>query len=288
MAPAAFACIDAPDIPRHEFAFLGLLESLPIDLRQHRKIDVADLATVLDDGYVPLGGAANGLSRRLPGSAPDEFMELFKTALFNGEFDDGPEEMGETGVEWLRTAGETCKRRYGFTRDSVVRLLLRADALPTDPAVRESLFDVFAIMKGETPGYDVLSSTPFNDYPERGRRELEALMVRRTVLANFLRSRYRVVSPVGADANQPPVLDLPPANENFRLIRKPAQLRGRPCKIAWPRIVELARQLASEHPDWQRKRLAFEAWSRARDKFNEDELPSVATILRSMVEILDS
>jgi hypothetical protein len=36
-----------------------------------------------------------------------------------------------------------------------------------------------------------------------------------------------------------------------------------------------------------RKRLAFEAWSYARDEFNENELPSVATIQRSMVEILD-
>jgi len=250
---------------------------------------VADFATVLDDGYVPLGGAANGLSRRLPGSGPDEFMELFKTALFNGEFDDGPEEMGETGVEWLRTAAETCKRRYSFTRDSVVRMLLRADALPPDPTVRESLFDVIAIMNGEASGYEVLARTPFNGYPERGRRELEALMVRRSVLANFLRNRYRVSSPVGADSNQPPALDLPPANENFRrLIRKPAQLRGRPCKMAWPRIVELARQLVSEHPDWQRKRLAFEAWSRAREEFSESELPSIATIQRSMVEILDS
>ncbi len=280
---------DAPVVPRHEFALLGLFESLPIDFQEHRESGVADLATVLDDGYVPLGGAANGLSHRLPGSDPEEFMELFKTALFNGEFDDGPELMGETGIEWLRTAAETCKRRYGFTRDSVVRLLLRADALPTDPAVRESLFDVIAIMNGEAAGYDVLARTRFNDYPERGQRELEALMVRRSVLASFLGRRYRVSWRADTDSNQPPVLDVPPANENFRrLVRKTAQLRGRPCKIAWPRIAELARHIAREHPDWQRKRIAFEAWSCARDEFNESELPSVATIQRSMVEILDS
>jgi hypothetical protein len=82
---------------------------------------------------------------------------------------------------------ETSKRRYGFTRCSVVRLLLAANALPPDPAVRESLFDVIAIMRGEPAGYDILSRTPFNDYPERGR----------SVLASFLRSRYRVLSLVG-------------------------------------------------------------------------------------------
>jgi hypothetical protein len=254
------------------------------------KTSVPDLATVLDDGYVPLGGAANSLTRRLPDCATDELMELFKTALFNGAFDDRPEEIGETGVAWLQTASETSKRRYGFTRCSVVRMLLRANALPSDPAVRESLFDVIAIMTGEVPGYDMLSGTPFNDYPEHGRRELEALMVRRSVLANFLRSRYRVLSLVGTDSNphQQPAFDVLPAKENCRrCIEKPAQLRGRPRKIAWPRIVEFARPLASEHPDWQKKRLAFEAWSRARDEFSESELPSVATIQRSMVEILN-
>jgi hypothetical protein len=91
-----------------------------------------DLATVLDDGNVPLGGAAKSLARRLPGCAPEKFMELFKTALFNGEFDDRPEEIGETGVAWLRAAVETSKRRYGFTRCSVVRMLLGANALPPD------------------------------------------------------------------------------------------------------------------------------------------------------------
>lgn len=110
------------------------------------------------------------------------------------------------------------------------------------------------------------------------------------MLANLLRSRYRVLSLVGTDSNphQQSVLGLPSANENFRrLIEKPALLRGRPRKTAWARVGELARQLASEHPDWQKKRLAFEAWRRARGEFIESELPSVATIQRSMVEILD-
>jgi hypothetical protein len=41
-------------------------------------------------------------------------------------------------------------------------------------------------------------------------------------------------------------------------------------------------------PDWQKKRLAFEAWSRAKKEFSGNDLPSVATIQRSMVEILDA
>jgi hypothetical protein len=37
-------------------------------------------------------------------------------------------------------------------------------------SARESPFDVVAIMTGEVSGYDVLSRTPFNDYPETGAR----------------------------------------------------------------------------------------------------------------------
>jgi hypothetical protein len=220
---------------------------------------------VLDDGYVPLRGAASGLARRLPGSTASGFVELFKTALFNGEFDDRPEDFGETGVAWLKAVTETSKRRYGFNRCSVVMLLLGANALPPDPAMWESLFDVIGIMRGEEPGYDILSRTPFDDYPERGRRELEALMVRRSVLANFLRSCCKVPSLPGTGGSQAAVHDVSPANENNSLVRRPAHLRGRPRKTAWPRIVELAQQLAREHPDWQRKRLAFEAWTHARE-----------------------
>lgn len=251
---------------------------------------VPDFATVLDDGYVPLRGAASSLARRIPGCATDAFMDVFKTVPFNGGFDDGPEEIGATGVAWLKTGPETTKRRYGFTRCSVVRLLIGAHALPGDPAVQESLFDVTAIMRGEDPAYEMLARTPFNDYPENGQRELEALMVRRSVLAGFLRSQHRVLSPVAIDSNQHQRLpfDIPPDNESCRRIEKPAHLRGRPRKASWPRIMQFVRQLASEHPDWQRKRLAFEAWNRAGEEFSESELASVATIQRSMVEIFDT
>jgi len=61
---------------------------------------------------------------------------------------------------------------------------------------------------------------------------------------------------------------------------------GRPQKRAWPRVVELVRQLAAEHPDWQKKEFAGEAWKRASKEFSEHELPSEATIQRHMAEIL--
>lgn len=55
-----------------------------------------------------------------------------------------------------------------------------------------------------------------------GRRELEALIVRRS--ANFLRSRHGVLSPVGTDANPQPKFGLLPVKRELPpLSEKPAQ-----------------------------------------------------------------
>ena len=61
---------------------------------------------------------------------------------------------------------------------------------------------------------------------------------------------------------------------------------GRPQKPAWPRIVELVRALAAEHPDRKKRILAEDAWKLASQEFDESELPSVSTIERHMVDIL--
>jgi hypothetical protein len=58
-------------------------------------------------------------------------------------------------------------------------MLIRMDGLPRDPAVQETLFDVIAIATGEDSTYHVLARTPFDEYPEQGRRELEASATRR-------------------------------------------------------------------------------------------------------------
>jgi hypothetical protein len=167
-------------------------------------------------------------------------------------------------------------------------MLIRMDGLPRDPAVQETLFDVIAIATGEDSTCHVLARTPFDEYPEQGRRELEALMVRRSVLANSLRGQYRVLSLLSDSSNPHPQLpsDALPHNQAIQRLQNVERVRGRPRKAAWPRIVDLVRQLRNEHPAWQKKRLAFEAWRRACQEFGKRELLSVHTIQRHMAEIL--
>ena len=146
----------------------------------------------------------------------------------------------------------------------------------------ERLFDYGDPDHDDELPYTTLASIPFRDFPEIGRRELSALLAKTSRLSEWLAARQSTPSP--CDATEPA--------SDCRLtgLRTPAQLahetRGRPQKPSWPRVAQLVRDLSRDHPDWQKKRLAFEAWSLARLEFPEHELPSIATIQRDMIQIL--
>ena len=125
------------------------------------------------------------------------------------------------------------------TRNTVASVLLCADALPGDRVDWERLFDLVVPDRGEELPYVTLARIPFRDYPETGRRELEALLVSKARLDAWLAARR--MSPLSPEP------------------------RGRPQKPAWPRIVQLVRELHRAHPDWQKKRFGVQAWrSRGR------------------------
>ena len=77
-----------------------------------------------------------------------------------------------------------------------------------------------------------------------------------------------------------------PKSSSAEISTSEARPVGRPQKRAWPRVVELVRQLAAEHPELQKKELAGEEWKRASKEFSEHDLPSEATIQRHMADIL--
>jgi hypothetical protein len=136
-------------------------------------------------------------------------------------------------------------------------------------------------------GFSALGAIPFRDFPERGRRELEALLIPTKV--PWLKERGWSLSALLARvAAKRQAWDegAGPQSSSCETSTCVARPVGRPQKRAWPRVVELVHQLAAEHPDWQKKELAGEAWQRASKEFTERELPSEATIQRHMAEIL--
>jgi hypothetical protein len=138
-------------------------------------------------------------------------------------------------------------------------------------------------------GFSALGSIPFRDFPERGRKEFEALLIPIEKLVPWLKKRgWTLPSLLAAAAakrqgSKEASGSRLSTSETSTSEARPA---GWPQKRAWPRVVELVRQLAAEHPDWQKKELAGEAWKRASKEFSEHELPSEATIQRHMAEIL--
>ncbi len=235
----------------------------------------------LDEGYVRLGRVAELLARNHDDTTADDIMEAFKRAIFAGEM--GHENVGLQ----MEIAMPRCtlppvvaamsvrpRDRYGANRCTVASVLMCADALPGERVGWERLFDICdPDYDGERP-YVTLIGIPYRDYPEAGRREMEALLVSKSKFGNWLAARDMPARPV---AGPSPTL-APPLPE--------PRAQGRPHKPTWPRIVQLVRQLHRDHPDWQKKRLAYEAWTVARQEFPEDHLPSIATIQRDMVQIL--
>jgi hypothetical protein len=171
---------------------------------------------------------------------------------------------------------------YAVNRSTVASVLMCANALPGERMDWERLLDVGIPNCDLDLPYVTLATIPFRDYPELGRRELEALLVSKSHLSAWLTARRLPLSPNLGDSPSPQgrlASDSSP-------VPAPPEPRGRPQKPAWPRIVQLVRKLQLDHPDWQKKQLAFEAWVLARKEFDEDDLPSIATIQRDMVQIL--
>ena len=140
-------------------------------------------------------------------------------------------------------------------------------------------------------GFSALAAIPFRDFPERGRKELEALLIPIEKLVPWLKKRGWSLPRALAAAEAKRQASAEAAcsqSSSCETSKSEARQAGRPQKPAWPRIGELVRQLARAHPDWQKKVLAGEAWKRASKEFSESELPSEATIQRHMVEILNS
>jgi hypothetical protein len=268
---------------------------------------MSESISAFDGNYVRFGQVAELLAQERPQCAFDDVMDLVKRAVLAGEFDPPSFEVGETREDprnWLHMEIEAprCmlppdqaalsvrpKQLYEVNRSTIASVLVTTDALPGEWVEWEALLDVTAPRYTGENGFLALGSIPFRDFPERGRKEFEALLIPIEKLVPWLKKRgWTLPSLLAAAAakrqgsNEASGSRLS-TGETSTSEARPA---GRPQKRAWPRIVELVRQLAAEHPDWKKRVLADEAWRRASRELDERDLPSVATIERHMVEIL--
>ncbi len=242
-----------------------------------------------DVTYVRLGRIAEQIARERDDTTSADIMDAFKRAIFAGEL---TREKAGLHMEItvprcslppaVATMAVIPRALYAVNRSTVASVLMCADALPGERMDWERLFDIGDVNRDRELPYVTFATIPFRDYPELGRRELEALLVSKSRLGAWLAARRLPVSTILGDGPSTQgrlVGDSSP-------VPAPPEPRGRPQKPAWPRIVQLVRELQHTHPGWQKKQLAFEAWTLARQEFSEDDLPSIATIQRDMVQVL--
>lgn len=242
-----------------------------------------------DERYVRLGTIAGQIARERGDTTSSDIMDAFKHAIFAGEL------TRENAGLHVEIAVPRCslpptvaamtvipRALYAVNRSTVASVLMCSDALPGERRDWEQLFDIGDVNRDRELPYATLATIPFRDYPDLGRRELEALLVSKERLGAWLAARRSPASAIltdGLSSQGKSVGDNSP-------VLAPPEPRGRPQKPAWPRIVQLVRELQRTHPDWQKKQLAFEAWTLARQEFSEDDLPSIATIQRDMFQLL--
>ena len=263
-----------------------------------------DHISPLDDDYISLGRAATLIAQGRPRADPSQVLDMFKRAIFSGELDPPPFgalKTREHPANWLHMEIEAPKcelsqdqaalpirprKLYGVNRETVASVLLTTNALPGGARAWSAMFNVGIQVQNREAAFEALVAIPLREFPQRAHRELEAVLIPIHKLALWLGQRGQripafLLRSLGEKRPDAAAAKLERADA-------PAmRSQGRPQKAGWTRVVQLVHQLRAEHPHWQKKLLAYEAWQIAQGEFSKTELPSVATIQRSMAEILN-
>ena len=266
-----------------------------------------DHISPLDDDYISLGRAAALIAQERPRADPSQVLDMFKRAIFSGELDPPPFgalKTREHPGNWLHMEIEAPKcelsqdqaalpirprKLYGVNRETIASVLLTTEALPGDARKWWPLFDIGAPAYQPEDALSALAAIPFRDFPQRGQQELEAILVPKSKLTLWLGQQGESIPAFLSPSTIARGSDQSSAQQADKADSAPARsrLQGRPHKAGWRRVVQIVHQLHGEHPDWQKKRLAFEAWRLSSREYSKSELPSVATIQRRMAWILE-
>lgn len=257
-----------------------------------------------DDRFLKLGRAARLTAEKHPGLDNADIMDMLARAVFAGAFDppstEGLDECAsrareapenwlhipiETPAPWLTSAQSKLSPKpqqyFGANRLTIASVMQSVDGLPGAATQWRDLLHDLSHPEGQEEAFAALTKTPLAHYPEAGRRFLAGIYVPREKLRRWFALREIPVPQFLHDGGEPTNTEntagCPPSES-------PA--RGRPQKAAWRCITQALLKLGSEKPTMQRKAMAFEAWKRAAEEFDESDLPSVTTIQRKMGEIL--
>jgi hypothetical protein len=255
----------------------------------------------LDGNYISLKRASLLIAREQPGIEPDDIMEVFKYALFTGEFE--REECSIRGIDptsdWnlplLRIEappGNGFVSRlpldaqpqevFAVKSATIAEILSERDALPGNAEV----WSAFArFPRGAGVVKDMLRSLahiPYSAFPPKAHGILgNILLAKRKLHAWMIFKIYELPTFL---CDLPPPTDSEPLKRADESPAKPP--RGRPRKSGWRRLEQLAREMHAANPAMPLGTLAFDACKHAAAEFPRQDLPSWETVLRHMKAIL--
>lgn len=261
-----------------------------------------------DERFLKLGRAARLAAENYAGLESADIMDMLARAVFSGAFDPSPidlfdkaaREARDAAGNWLHVPIETPpaemtpaqqklspkpQQYFGANRTTIASVMESLDALPGDASQWHALLHDITRPEGQEEAFAALTKTPFYHYPKAGRRYLKEIYVPRNKLRRWFTLRQIPLPPfLEEDDCARLVANL----EKVRELDSLQSTRGRPQKAAWSSITKALLQLRTEKPNLPKKLLAYEAWKRAAEEFDESDLPSVATIQRKIGEILRS
>lgn len=261
-----------------------------------------------DDRFLKLGRAARLAAENHPGLDSADIMDMLARAVFSGAFDPSPIDVGDDAAREVREAPENWlhvaiemppaemtpaqrklspkpQQYFGANRMTIASVMQSLDALPGEALQWRGLLHNVARPEGKEEAFAALTKMPLSHYPKIGRRFLEDIYIPRDKLRRWFTLRQIPV---------PPFLDEDDCARLVANLEKVRQLdslqsaRGRPQKAAWRSITKALLELRTEKPNLPKKVLAYEAWKRVAEEFDDADLPSVATIQRKIGEILRS
>lgn len=282
---------------------------------------MSDYVSPLDYRYIKLGRAAELMAEANPCTTHLDIMELFKRALFSGEFNSALDMQYVRGCEPMQievnhprpevTADQLAlktdpMRHYEMNRNSITSVLYCDGALPGD----QEVMDRYLYTEGKQKAvYSHLVKVAFDEFPEFGQQRIADIYISRGKLKGWLIWNEKEVPDFLSDAPTPPapesrLYDFPTkssgnGNANGEALRREiedtanervddelANGRGRPELAAWRAIGNAARAIKDENPEKLNKIVAHEAREIALREFREIDVPSEKTIVRRMKDIL--
>lgn len=254
----------------------------------------------LDGNYISLKRAALLIAHERPGIESGEIMDLFKHAIFTGEFErdecrvEGIERTDDRNFLLLRIEAPPTNHLHRLPLDAqpqeylavkgetVAEILSERDALP-GRAEAWAAFAQFPRDAAEVKeALRTLAHIPYSAFPAGGQAILGGIVLTKVKVRAWMGFNGYELPTFLCDLSQPADRSASDSAENAHA--KPP--RGRPRKPGWMRVEQLIREMHAANPAMPLGTLAFDACKQAAAEYPKRDLPSWETVLRNMKTIL--